>query len=71
MCHMHGWERRTILLDFFSKSCTSVSPKEEKRESEIFLRLFFFDIFQTLIYKRNESVFGFMELSQEKPFTLI
>jgi len=43
----------------------------ENRECEIFLRLFLFDLFQTLIYRRNKSVFGFMELSQEKPFTLI
>lgn len=48
-----------------------MSPREEKRESEIFLRLVLFDLFQTLMYRRNESVFGFMELSQEKPFTLI
>lgn len=48
-----------------------MSPSEEKRESEIFLRLVLFNLFQTLIYRRNESVFGFMELSQEKPFTLI
>lgn len=48
-----------------------MSLREEKRESEIFLRLVLFDLFQTLIYRRNESVFGFMELSQEKPFTLI
>lgn len=56
---------------FFPRRRTSVSPREEKRESEIFLRLFLFDLFQTLIYRRNESVFGFMELSHEKPFTLI
>lgn len=56
---------------FFPKRHMSVSPGEEKRESEIFLRLFLFDLFQTLIYRRNESVLGFTELSQEKPFTLI
>lgn len=56
---------------FFPRRGMSVSPREKKKESEIFLRLFLFDLFQTLIYRRNESVFGFMELSQEKPFTLI
>lgn len=48
-----------------------MSPREQKRESEIFLRLVLFDLFQPLIYRRNESVFGFMELSQEKSFSLI
>lgn len=48
-----------------------MSKIEEKRESKIYFRLFFFDIFQALINRRDESVFGFMELSQEKPFTLI
>lgn len=55
----------------FPRRGMSVSPREKKKESEIFLRLFLFDLFQTLIYRRNESVFGFMELSQEKNLSLL
>lgn len=60
---------RERLFFFPQEMYVSVSKRGEK--SEIFLRLFLFDLFQTLIYRRNESVFSFMELSQEKPFTLI
>lgn len=61
-----GWQN--IFLS--QETYVSISKKGEKRR-EIFLRLFLFYLFQTLKYRRNESLFGFMELSQEKPFTFM
>lgn len=57
---------------FLSPSAVHQCPKEKKKEKvKYFSDCFFSDIFQALINRKNESVFGFTELSQEKPFTLI